>query len=151
MKNIYLFKIFKSYYCLAVFVLMALISYFLVPEKIFYGFYNLMALVFILVFSLTLTCMVRSIKDRIVEHRKQAVKPIWGVLIGLIGLSALQTCAIGAPICGASIGMAIVSAIFPTLAFDFINDYSLEVIIFSVFIQIISLYQMKCFKKVKCD
>ena len=151
MKDIYLFKIFKSYYCILVFFVMTIISYFLIPDKIFYGYYSLVAVVFIIVFSLTFTCLIRSIKDKIVEHKKQNLKPIWGALIGLIGLSALQTCAIGAPVCGVSVGMAIVSAIFPAIAFDLINDYSLTILFLSICIQIISLYQMRCFKKIKCD
>jgi L-asparagine transporter-like permease len=149
MENIYFLKILKSRYCLVVFFLMAAVSYVLIPKKIFYGFYNLIAFAFIVIFALTFTCLIRSIKDRIVAHKKQTTKPIWGALIGLIGLSALQTCAVGAPVCGASVGLAIVSAVFPTLAFDFINDYSLAVIVFSILIQIVSLYQMRCFKNIK--
>jgi hypothetical protein len=128
---------------------MLIISYFLVPKKIFYGWYHILAIIFILVFALTATCLVRSIKDRIIEHKKQKTHSILGILFGVIGLSALHTCAIGAPVCGASVGMAIVSAFFPAVAFDFMSDYSVEVITVSILIQIFSMHQMKCFSLIK--
>jgi len=125
---------------------MLVLSYFLVPEKVFYRFYNLLALLFIVVFSLSFTCLIRSLKDRINKSKKQKKGSIFGILFGVIGLSALHTCTIGAPVCGASIGMAFASAFFPAVAFDFMSDYAVIIVMISIILQIISLYQMKCFK-----
>ncbi|HHX58895.1 MAG TPA: hypothetical protein GX706_03985 [Candidatus Moranbacteria bacterium] len=148
MKSIQLFNIFKSGYCwLALFIMLG-VSYFLVPKKIFYGYYNLIAIAFILVFALNMTCLIRIIKDRIVEHKNQKITSFGGFLFGIIGLSALQTCAVGAPVCGASIGMAVMSSIFPAVAFDWLEEYSLAIVLVSILVQIFSLYQMKCFQKV---
>ncbi len=149
MKNTRFSQVFKSRYCLSIFALMLFVSYFLVPQKIFYGFYSLIGIFFIISFSLTFTCLVRSVKDKIIAQRKQKIQSIVGIISGLIGLSALHACTLGAPVCGVSIGMAIVSTIFPAMAFDFLNDYALWIIIISIIIQIFSLNQMKCFKGIK--
>jgi len=146
MSRIYLQEIFKSKYCVLVLIFMVIFSYFLVPEKVFYRFYNLLAVLFILIFALSFTCLIRSVKDRINKNRKQKTGSIFGMLFGVIGLSALHTCTIGAPVCGASIGMAVVSAIFPTIALDFMSDYSITIVLVSIILQVIALYQMKCFK-----
>ncbi len=148
MARLHLLNIFKSPYCWMVFSVMLVVSYFLVPKKIFYGYYSIIAVIFILVFALNFTCLVRSIKDRIVEKKKQSSASFWSFLIGVIGLSALQTCAVGAPVCGASIGIAVLSSIFPAFAFDWLSEYALWIIIISILIQLVSLYQMNCFKKV---
>lgn len=149
MKNTRFYQVFQSRYCLFVFVLMLFLSYFLVPQKIFYGFYSLIGVFFIISFSLTFTCLVKSIKDQIIAQRKQKIKSIVGVISGLIGLSALHACTLGAPVCGVSIGMGIVAAIFPAVAFNFLNDYALWIIMISIIIQMFSLNQLKCFRGMK--
>ncbi|PKM91812.1 hypothetical protein CVU82_01230 [Candidatus Falkowbacteria bacterium HGW-Falkowbacteria-1] len=146
--KIYLLKVLKSKYCLISFALVSILAYFLVPKKIFYGYYSIIAVIFIIVFSLTLTCMIRSIKDKAEVRKRQRTGSIIGFIFSIIGLSALHICTIGAPVCGASIGAAIISVFFPALALDFLNDYALTVVVISILIQIFALYQMKCFKKV---
>ncbi len=146
--KIYLLKVMKSKYCLISFILIAIGAYFLVPKKIFYGFYSIIAIIFIIVFSLTLTCMIRSIKDKTEARKKQRTGSIISFIFSILGLSALHTCTIGAPVCGASIGAAIVSVFFPAFALDFLNDYAILVVIISIVIQIFALFQMKCFKRI---
>jgi len=151
MKKIYLLEVFKSNYCKIVFVLMMFVSYFIIPKKVFYGWFYIVAIIFMVTFSMVMTCLIRSIKDKVVENRKTKQK-ITGAIAALIGLSALQVCTIGAPICGASIGASLVAGIFPSVAFNFLESYSVYIIITSVLLQIYSLYQMRCFHQMldKC-
>ncbi len=150
MKNIRLLKLFASPYCWLVFLLMLFLGYFLVPKKIFFGYYSFLAVLFIFVFSLNATCLVRSIKELIVQRKKQKKTSLWGFLFGVIGLSALQTCAIGAPVCGVSLGTAIFSSILPVATFGFIEKYALTIVILSILVQIFSLYKMNCFRGAIC-
>lgn len=151
MKKIYLLEIFKSNYCKIVFVLMMFISYFIIPKKVFYGWFYIVAIIFMVTFSMVMTCLIRSIKDKVLENR-QTKQKITGALAALIGLSALQVCTIGAPVCGVSIGASLVASIFPSVAFNFLESYSIYIIVLSILLQIYSLYQMRCFHQMlgKC-
>lgn len=154
MKDIFLIKMLKSHYCKIVFLLIFFLSYKLLPEKVFFGWYRLLALAFMISFSLSFTCLIRSIKDRIVLQKKIR-HSIFSALAGIIGLSAFQVCGIGAPVCGISIGAAIVSSVFPSFAFEFLSDYAIYLIYISIVLQLYSLLSMSCFVKVKeeekCD
>ena len=149
----YILTILKSHYCKAVFLLAMLASYFLIPHKVFYGFGYILAITFMLTFSLSVTCIVRNIKEKILLARtyKRSVAHI--ILIAL-GLSALQVCGVGAPVCGATVGLGVLSVIFPGVFIDFLGDYHLVIIIVSILLQLVSLYFMACFKlsklKSKC-
>ncbi|PLX24669.1 hypothetical protein C0580_04465 [Candidatus Parcubacteria bacterium] len=151
MKKIYLFEVFKSNYCKIVFLLIFIASYFLIPEKVFYGWFYFIAILFMISFSLVMTCLIRSIKDKVVEN-KQTKQKITGAIAALIGLSALQVCTVGAPVCGVSIGFSIVASIFPSVAFNFLEKYSVYIIVISILLQLYSLYKMACFHKMlgKC-
>ncbi|RJQ34382.1 hypothetical protein C4566_02215 [Candidatus Parcubacteria bacterium] len=152
MKKVYLLEIFKSNYCKIIFLLILAISYFLIPQKVFYGWFFILAIIFMVAFSLVMTCLIRSIKDKVVENRKTKQK-ITGAIAALIGLSALQVCTVGAPVCGVSIGFSIVASIFPSLAFNFLEQYSIYIVIVSIIFQFYSLYKMGCFHRVlnKCS
>ncbi len=140
----YLFKIMKSHYCKIVFIVIFLASYFLIPQTVFNGWYYILAISFMLVFSLTATCLTRNIKEKVVAARSYKGSFL-SVISAIIGLSALQVCGIGAPICGASIGMAVLSLIFPRVVIDFLHNSSVWVIVVSLLFQILGLYYMKCF------
>jgi hypothetical protein len=62
-----------------------------------------------------------------------------------LGVTALQVCGLGVPACGVSVGAGFVSLIFPGVVFNYLRDYSIFILIFSITIQIYSLYKMKCF------
>ena len=66
------------------------------------------------------------------------------VLANVIGLSTLQVCGVGVPTCGASIGIGIVTAIFPDVLVNYFQDYAVWILIFSILIQIYSLYSLNC-------
>ncbi len=98
-------------------------------------------------FALTLTCLARNIKEKVVLA-KTYKSSILGIIATALGLSVLQVCGVGAPVCGASIGAGIVSLFFPSFALNFFEKYSIYIIIGSIIIQIIALYYMRCFVKI---
>ena len=144
----YLFYIFKSKYCLIVFVLSLVISYFLVPKTVFYGVYTILAIAFMAAFALTLTCIVRNIKEKVLLA-KTYKSSIVGILATALGLVALQVCGIGAPVCGATVGLGIVSSIFPAVFIELMSKYAIYLILISLIFQLFALYFMDCFKGVK--
>jgi hypothetical protein len=99
-------------------------------------------------FSLTISCIVRNIKEKI-KLAKTYKSSIIGLISTIIGLSALQVCGIGAPICGATIGFGFLATIFPSLFLNMSNSFAIFLVIFSIILQIVALYFMNCFKKVK--
>lgn len=149
-KKPYILHIFKSHYCKTIFILSLIAGYFLVPEKVFYRWYTLLAIIFIIVFALTITCLIRNIKERFKDAKSQG-KSLVGIISMVLGISALQVCGVGAPICGATVGAGIVSLIFPSFALGFLEKYSLWIIVFSIIFQLISLYFMKCYQKINCS
>jgi len=147
MKSIYLWRIFKSHYCKAVFIASLILVFFLIPRKIFYGYYTILGIVFGIVTAATITCFVRNIKERAMAARASGAS-ILGVIVIVLGFGALQACSVGAPVCGASIGAGIIALFFPGVAMNFLGKYSILIIVLSIFIQIAALYFMNCFKHV---
>ncbi len=141
----YLITILKSHYCKAVLLLALVASYFLIPEKVFYGFGYVLAITFMIAFSLSVTCIIRNIKEKILLAKTYKRSVLHIILIAL-GLSAFQVCGIGAPVCGATVGLGVLSVIFPGVFIDFLGDYHLLVIVVSILLQLVSLYYMGCFK-----
>ena len=100
--------------------------------------------VVMVVFSITLACVVRTVRDEIKIARKYT-HSILGLIAIVIGLSALQVCGVGG-VCVAGVGYAIVSLIFPGIFLNFLSAYSLWIIVFSIISQLAVLYFMKCYK-----
>ena len=144
---LYLVNVLKSKYCVIIFAMAFIISYFLVPEKIFYEWYTLLGIAFMIAFSLSLTCIVRNVKERIMLT-KTYESSVASIIATAVGLTALQACGIGAPVCGSMVGLGFLSIFFPTVFNNFLYDYGLYVVLFSISIQFIALYFMKCFKRV---
>lgn len=145
-KDWYLVKIFKSYYCKIIFIISLIAAYFLVPNKIFYGYYAIWGIIYIIIFALILTCIIRNIKEKILLAKTYKSSLI-GILAAALGIAALQVCSIGVPVCGAAVGAGILSLIFPNFFLYFLNKYALLIIISSIIIQTLALYFMNCFKK----
>lgn len=143
MKEPYLLYILRSSYCKSVLILSLIGSYFLIPNKVFYGYGYFLAGVFMLVFSFSITCIVRNIKEKIkLSHTYKT--SIFSLFLGIVGISAFQVCGIGAPVCGATIGLGVIFAIFPAFFIDFLTDYSYAIIILSIIMQLFALNFMKC-------
>jgi len=81
------------------------------------------------------------------EHYLKDESSTIGIVATTIGLAALQICGVGAPVCGAAVGLGIISSIFPTVFINVMSKYAVYFIVFSITIQLITLYFMKCFKK----
>jgi len=148
MKKYFLYKIFQSKYCCLVFLFSLIIVSILIPKKIFYSYYTILGIFFIIISSLLITCFVRNIKEKVILAKKQKMSFL-GIIFLVIGLAAMSTCSVGAPICGASVAGGIVALLFPGIAFKYLSEYSIIIILSSFFIQIIALYYMNCFKKIK--
>ncbi len=141
----YLFKIFKSKYCIVAFGLSLVLSYFLIPKTAFYGWYAILPVLFMLSFALTLTCVVRNVKERVLLA-KTSGSSVLGIIAAALGLTALQVCGIGAPVCGASVAMGLLSAIFPTTFVGLLSRFAVQFTLFSILLQIAALYFMNCFQ-----
>ena len=149
MKNIgtrYIIGIFRSKYCLAVLIFSLALGYYLIPKTIFYRWDRLLGYAFILSFALTTTCIVRNTKEKIVLA-KTYKSSLASIIAIAVGLAALQACGVGAPVCGAAIGLGVLSFIFPSILIEKMGQYAVSIIVFSIAFQLISLYFMNCFKK----
>lgn len=140
-----IFKIFRYTYCRVVFLVALGVSYFLVPQRIFNSVYWLLGIVFMVLSALLVTCVIKNIKDRIRIARTYK-SSILGILAVAFGAASLQFCGVGVFVCSPTWGMALVTAIFPELAFPILTHFAIPVFILSIFFQIISLYLMGCFK-----
>lgn len=139
----------KSNYCKVVFLISLILGYLSVPKHIYTGNYVFLTIPFIILFAFTITCIVRSIKEKIVAS-KQNGSSVLVIIANVVGISTLQVCGLGVPSCGASIGIGLVTAIFPEFMVRYLKDYAVWILIFSILIQIYSLYSLNCiFQKKK--
>jgi len=140
-----IFYALKNNYGKIAFILSLIISYFLIPKTVFYGWYYLIAILFMMTFSLTMTCIIRNIREKIIAN-KQCKGSFLGLLASIIGISAFQVCTIGAPVCGISLGLGIVSFLFPNILLATMEKYAIFIIFISIGLQLLALCLMKCFK-----
>jgi len=128
------------------FLLGLLLSYILIPRDVFEHFL-LLALAFMLVFSLTLVCVVRNIREEISIVRKYT-HSLLGFILALIGFGAFHVCGVGT-VCSTTVGTAVISLIFPGIFVNFLTDYAVWIIGFSIIFQVVMLYFMRCYRKKK--
>jgi hypothetical protein len=147
MKHLFIIDIFRSAYCTGTFIIVFLASALLIPKTMTHGYHLLLAVAFMFSFALTITCMARSIKERITLART-AKTSLLGIIAAVLGLSALQVCGVAAPVCGATIGAGVVASLFPGFLFHFLSDWSIPIIILSILFQWVALYFMNCFVRV---
>ena len=144
---VYLLRIFKSGYCLGVFLFSLAVGYFIVPKNTFHGVYAALTLAFLLLFSMLLTCAVRNIKEKILLA-KTYKNSFLGIIAAAVGLGAFQVCGLGAPVCGAAVGWGVVSAVLPAAVLNTFGQYAVYLVAASLISQLAALYFMNCFKKV---
>ncbi|NOZ44647.1 MAG: hypothetical protein GXP45_05950 [bacterium] len=141
-----LFQKINTKCCRCVFVLSLVVSYFLVQQNLWVGWFAVLGVLFMLSFAFTITCLVRNIKERTKEAR--IYKKSWlGVVSVAIGIGALQVCGVNALFCGSSIGLSLLSVIFPVSFVHELSAYAIWIIIASILAQRLGLYRMKCFVK----
>ncbi len=146
MTHRYLYHIFQSRYCWLTFALSFFLSYFLIPKTVFCCWYTSLAVLFMFSFALTITCTIRNAKEKIVLA-KTYQSSLLGLLATAIGLIALQTCGLGAPVCGAAVGLGVLSSVFPTFFVTQMARYAIPLLLLSIFFQFASLYFMNCFRR----
>ena len=141
-----LYKVFESNYCKIVFVLGLAISYLLIPKTVFESQYLYLAIIYMILFSTILTCIVRTIKDRI-KHARMYEKSLIGIIASGVGLATLQVCTLSIS-CSASLGLSILYLIFPQFIISFLTEYSQYILVISIIFQAIAIYLIGCFKTV---
>ena len=141
-----LYKVFESNYCKIVFVLGLAISYLLIPKTVFKSQYLYLAIIYMILFSTILTCIVRTIKDRIKQARMYE-KSLIGIIASGVGLATLQVCTLSIS-CSASLGLSILYLIFPQFIISFLTEYSQYILVISIIFQAIAIYLIGCFKTV---
>lgn len=143
----YIWAVLKSKYCQLVFLISFLASYFLIPKSVFHGWNQLLAYAFMLIFALTVACIVRNIKEKILLARTYK-SSILGIIAVALGLAALQVCGANAPVCGAAVGIGILSSIFPAVFVNLMAKPSIHLgmILISIIFQLVALYFMNCWK-----
>ncbi len=153
MKNLYLVKILNSNYCKLVFLLSFIGSYYLIPENVFHSGNRLIAMIFMLVFALSVTCIVRNTKERVLLAKTYKTS-ILSIIATAIGISALQVCGMGS-MCVMGAGVGILSIFLPGFALNYLEAHGVIILYFSIFLQLVALYFLKCFafqeEKKKCD
>ncbi len=146
-KNYLIIQLFRSKYCWLVFMASIVGGYFLIPQKILIlnGWWYLIGSLYILTFAIIIACIARIIKERVVTVKNTGAG-ILAIVFAVLGIGIMQVCGVGAPICGATVGIGIFSLFFPSLSNSFLSEHGLFLIILSISIQLIALYYMKCFK-----
>ena len=143
MKLLFFLENLKSNYCKVVFLISLILGYLSIPKEIYQGKYVYLAIPFIILFAFTITCIVRSIKEKIVVSKNNG-SSLLAIIVNIVGISTLQVCGLGVPSCGASIGMGVLTAIFPEFLIRYLHSYAIWILIISILIQIYSLYSLNC-------
>ncbi len=130
-----------------------------------------------LLFAVIFTCLFKSLKEKAIqtfrekkpflfleetllqirnrEFRKAFTTFLVGslkflvVVLGILGLGAAQFCVFGSPVCTFSVGAAIITAIFPSALLQFLYEYGQVIILTAIVVQMVGLYLMGCFRKVR--
>jgi len=152
MKTPYFIQILASFYCKIVFILAFGVSYFFLPPHVLYGHHAWLAIIFMIVFSFSLACIVRNIKEKVVLSRTYKTS-VLSLILSILGFSAFQVCGLGASVCGLSAGAGVLAIFFPGFVLNFLSDNSTFIVSFSIVIQTFVLYSMNCFKHFsgRCD
>lgn len=141
-----LVRVFKSHVCKLVFLGALAAGYFLVPIARYFGEYRLLVSLFLALFAVSITCLVRTIKDRVLTGVR-AGSSVIAILGGIVGLSALQFCSVNAVMCGSTAGFGILSLILPGFALHYLHHHAIAFLTASVVIQSAGLISMGCFQK----
>jgi len=135
----------------------------------------LLGTLYSLLFALISTCLFKTIKEKFIErikHKKgnffkasgelfsrgaygtailqflRGLLEVFIILIGVLGFGAAQFCTFGSPVCVASVGTAVVTAILPGAFVSFLFEYGNWIISIGIMLQLAGLFLMGCFKKV---
>ena len=133
----YFFSMFKSWYCDLSFLVFFVLLLLFLPAAILQGY----------------SCIATDSLDSLQQIRKRILYPelhrqhVQRHILKMF----IQLCTVGLPFCSATIGLAVISSIFPVFLLDYLYEYPYIIIGISFLIQLYSLYTMKCFKRVNCN
>lgn len=145
-KILIVLKKINTKYCWLVFMIAWWLWFWMIHETLFTGIYTILWFLFTIVFALTVTCLIRNIKEKVKLANKAWKSLIW-IIGATIWIATAQLCWINAVFCGSTIWMWLLSTILPTTTMWFLSEYSVIIIILSIITQLIWLYFMKCFVK----
>lgn len=115
----------------------------LTPLEVYYE-QPLLAAVFLLVFSTTITCTVRALKGNVAARNPQGALSIASSIAGLLALSACSS----SFVCGAA-GVGLIALFMPAFLGDFLAVHGVRVVELSILLQLFSLYWMGVFRASK--
>jgi len=146
-KERYFSCVLTSKLCKIIFILSLIVSFFLVPIELFKTDYAVIVVLFMIFFSLTVTCIFRNIREEIVVLRNTH-HHLLGIVAAVLGISAMQVCGIATHMCVGGVGLGIISALYPVVFVNLLTKYAVSVIVGSIVLQGIALHFMGCFRRV---
>ena len=138
-------KLFSDVASIVVFTVVFIASIFILPSHILSGPYFYLGVLFILLFSLNMTCLVKVMLQR-AKVAKARGAGIMGIVATAVGFTALQMCGVGGPLCGALFGSVVFATILPAGSLHYFTAYAVHIVLFAIAVQVASLWLMKCFK-----
>jgi hypothetical protein len=139
----------KSKYCWFVILLSFLLGYFLIIRKItsFTSFWSILLSVFyIILFSISNSCLVYEIRNRVESKVKTGTSSILSILGSVLGLGAVQLCTVSGT-CGMSLFASLILTLFPTSIGMIFIENGLLILFISNLLLLFSILKMGCFKK----
>ena len=131
-----------------VFFVSLVVIYLLLPAPFFTGYTLFLTVLFMVIFSFSMTCVARNLLDNIrtVRSRTRNLthnrnRSIISMLYSVAGPSAFNTC--GALACSYGVSLFLLSTFFPAFFLELLSEYSSLIITVFIVLQSGALYQMK--------
>ena len=149
---------FKVKWCWLSTALALIASIYIVKKELLFSlsglnswFVSINIIFFIILFSLSFSCTIRSIRIKLKELRgvkkgmlKEGWKGIANLILYVIGFTALQTCVVGG-MCGVNLAIPLLTLVLPFSVSRILMMYG-EWILFAInILLILSLLSMRCF------
>ncbi len=130
----------KSPFCRAVLLLSVVAGYFLVPKPLYSSNLLPLALLFIATFSLTITCIVFSAKERFLTIRSSG-ESILGAVGSLVGIVSIELCGISATSCSGGLALSAIGFLLPAGAIHLLSNFAVPLLALSIGAQLIYLFR----------
>ena len=135
----------KFFLNIILFLFFSYLGYILIPSQVFQSGFWWLAIPFILLFSLVTLCTIKNLKINLKNSRGSKR----GLFASALGFGALQVCGLSAYACSTALGFTILATILPHSILNIFQQYSVFIIIFSIFVQIYALIQLNCLSFIK--
>jgi hypothetical protein len=100
------------------------------------------AMVFILTFALSMSCVAFSVKEKL---RNAKAGSTLSVVASALGFAAIEACSMGT-VCGAA-GLGILTLAIPGAFLGYFTDYGVQIVLASIAVQLAVLWRMGCLRK----